>query len=108
MQNLDKKEQMIMRDGEFATMIQHQEEDEDQKWMEKQQRFTTSTPRGKAFLLVQHVLSLHEFPQSSIPKILGVVSKVTTLARNSMFFFADRLLHIQAVFRVVKKTPQWT
>ena len=26
-QNLEKKEQMIMRDGDFATMIQQQEED---------------------------------------------------------------------------------
>ena len=34
-QNLEKKEQMIMRDGEFATMMQHQEEDEAQKSMEK-------------------------------------------------------------------------
>ena len=34
-QNLEKKEQMIMRDGEFATMMQHQEEDEAQKSTEK-------------------------------------------------------------------------
>ena len=27
MQNLEKKEKMIMRDGDFSTMIQHQEED---------------------------------------------------------------------------------
>ena len=33
--NLEKKEQMIMRDGKFTTMIQQQEEDEAQKLMEK-------------------------------------------------------------------------
>ena len=36
LQNLDKKEQMIMRDGDFATMIQQQEEDKAQKLMEKE------------------------------------------------------------------------
>ena len=30
-QNTEKKENMIMRDGEFATMIQQQEEDKEQK-----------------------------------------------------------------------------
>ena len=30
-------------------------------------------------------------------------SKLTTLAMDSMFFFADRLLHIQVVFRVTIK-----
>ena len=34
-QNLEKKEQMIMRDGNFATTMQHQDEDEAQKLMEK-------------------------------------------------------------------------
>ena len=34
-QNLEKKENMIMRDGEFATIMQQQEEDEAQKLMEK-------------------------------------------------------------------------
>ena len=34
-QNLEKKEQMIMRDGEFVTMMQHQDEDEAQKLMDK-------------------------------------------------------------------------
>ena len=31
---MDKKEQMTMRDGEFATMMQQQEEDESHKLME--------------------------------------------------------------------------
>ena len=34
-QNMDKKEQMTMRDGEFATMMQQQEGGEAQKLMEK-------------------------------------------------------------------------
>ena len=63
----------------------------------------SSTPTGKALLLIRHVLSLHHFLQSSIPHNLGVASKVTTLATDSMFFFADRLLHLQAVFRVAPK-----
>ena len=50
-QNLEKKENMIMRDGEFATMMQHQEENEAQKLMEKEQRAMSSTPKGKAFLI---------------------------------------------------------
>ena len=33
--NLGKKEHIIMRYGELATMMQHQEEDEAQKLMEK-------------------------------------------------------------------------
>ena len=37
-QNLEKKEHMIMRDGEFSTMMQQQEEDEAQKLMEKEQQ----------------------------------------------------------------------
>ena len=37
-QNLEKKEQMIMRDGEFTTMMQQQEVDEAQKSTEKEQR----------------------------------------------------------------------
>ena len=78
-QNLEKKEQMIIRDGEFATMMQHQEEDEAQKLMEKEQQAMTSTPTGKVFLLFQRVLSLKHFLQSSIPQNLGVDSKVTTL-----------------------------
>ena len=35
-QNLEKKEQMIMRSGKFATMMQQQEEDKAQKLMEKE------------------------------------------------------------------------
>ena len=62
--NLEKKEQMIMRSGEFGNMIQHQEEDEAKKLMEKEQRAMTSTPTGKDLLLVQSILSLHRFIQS--------------------------------------------
>ena len=60
-QNLEKKEHMIMRDGEFSTMMQQQEEDKVQKLMEKEQRAMTSTPTGKALILIQSVLSLHHF-----------------------------------------------
>ena len=71
-----------------------------QKLVEKEQRAMISMPTGKALLLVQCVLSLHHFHQSPIPQNLVVASKVTTLAMDSMFFFANRLLHLQAVFRV--------
>ena len=94
---------MIMRDGNFATIMQHQEEDEAQKLMEKEQRAMTSTQTAKALFLVQSVLSLHHFLRSFIPQNLGVASKVTTLAMGSIFFCADRLLHIQALFRVSEK-----
>ena len=63
----------------------------------------TSTPTGKDLLLVQCVLSLKLFLQPSIPQNLGLASEVTTLAMDSMFFFVDSLLHIQAVFRVSRK-----
>ena len=36
-QNLEKKEHMIMTDGKFSAMMQQQEEDEAQKPMEKEQ-----------------------------------------------------------------------
>ena len=108
MQNNDKKEQMIMRDGEFATMMQPQEEDEAQKLTEKEQRAMASIPKGKALLLVQHALFLHHFLQSSIPQNLGVTSKVTTLAMDSTFSFEDSLLRLQAVFIVARKMPLWT
>ena len=55
-----------------------------------------STPMGKDFLLVKCFLYLHHFLQSSIPQNLGVASKVTTLAMDSIFFFSDRLIHLQA------------
>ena len=61
MQNLEKKENMIMRDGNFATMIQQQEEDEAQKSMGKEQRAMKSTPKEKYLLLIPRVLSLHHF-----------------------------------------------
>ena len=91
---------MIMRDGGFSNMIQHQEEDEAQKLMEKEQQVMTSMLTGNALAIVQRVLYLNHFLQSSIPQNLGVPSKVTTLAMDNMFFFADCLLHLQAVFRV--------
>ena len=99
-QNLEKKEQMIIRDGKFATMMQHQEENKAQIFMEKEQRAMISMLTGKALLLVHNVFSLHHFLQYSIPQNLGVVSKLTTLAMDSIFFFSDRLLRLQAVFRV--------
>ena len=61
MQKLEKKEHMIIRYGEFATMMQQQEEDEVHTFMEKEQRAMTSTPTGKALVLIQSVLSLHHF-----------------------------------------------
>ena len=60
-------------------------------------------PTGKALVIVKSFLSLYHFIQYSIPQNLGVPSKVTTLAMDSMFFFVDRLLHLQAVFRVCGK-----
>ena len=71
--------------------------------MEKEQRYMSSTPTGKALVLVQRVLFLHHFLKSSISQNLGVPSKVTTLAMENMFFFVGRLLHLQAVFRVAEK-----
>ena len=85
---------MIMRDGEFATMMQEQEEDEAHKSMEKEQRSMSSTPTRKDFLLVQRVLYLDHILQSSIAQNLDFASKVTILEMDSMFFFADRLLHL--------------
>ena len=55
--------------------------------MEKEQQAMSSTPTGKALLLVQCVLSLHHFIQSSIPQNLVIASKVTTLAMDSMIYF---------------------
>ena len=63
----------------------------------------TSTLTEKALLIVQRVLSLHYFLKYSIPQNLGVALKVTTLAMDSMFFFADNLLHLQEVFRVARQ-----
>ena len=96
---------MITRGGEFATTIQQHEEDEAQKLMEKEQWSVISSPTGKALLLVQSVLYLHQYLKSYIPQNLGVASKVTTLEMDSIFFFADFLLHLQAVFRVAIKIP---
>ena len=62
-----------------------------------------STPTRKALLIFWSVLYLHHFLQPSIPQNLGVESKVTTLAMDSMYIFSDSLLHLQAVFRVTKR-----
>ena len=97
-----------MRDVGFATMVQQQEEGEAHKSMEKEQHAMTSTPTGKVLLLIQRVLSLQHFLQSSIPQNLGVPSKVTTLEMESMFFFTDHLLHLQALFIVAGKMSLWT
>ena len=77
-----------MKDGELATMMQHQEEDVAQKLMEKEYWARISTPTGKASLLIQRVLSLHHFLQSYIPQNLGVVSKVTTLENGECVFIS--------------------
>ena len=97
-----------MRDGYFATMMQQKEEYEAQKLMDKEQRSMTSNPTGKALILIQCVLALHHFLQSSITQNLGVSLKLITLATNSVLFFVDRLLHLQAVSRVARKMPLWT
>ena len=96
-----------MKDGKFGTMMRQQEEDEAQKSTEKEQQAMTSPPTGKALLLIQRVISLHHFLQSAILQNLSVASKVTSLATDSMFFFADHLLHLQGVFRVARKMPLW-
>ena len=70
--------------------------------MDKEQRAIASTLTVKYLIIIQRVLSLHHFIQSSIPQNLGFTSKVTTLEMDSNFFFAGHLLHIQAVFRVAK------
>ena len=62
-----------------------------------------STPTGKALLLVQRVLSLRHFIQSSVPQNLGVAQKLTTLVMDGIFFLVGSLLRIQAVFIVARK-----
>ena len=71
--------------------------------MEKEQWAMTSTPKGKALFLVQCVLSFHHFLQSSIPHNLGVASKVTTLAMDSMFFFADC---VYSIYKQYLESPE--
>ena len=63
---------MITRDDELTTMMKQQEEDETYKLMGKEQRAMTSTETRRALLIVQRVLSLQKFMQSSIPHNLGV------------------------------------
>ena len=82
--------------------MEQQEEDEAHKSTEKEQQVITSTLTGKALLLVLNFLSLNQFLQSSISQNLGVASKVTTLAMDSIFFFVDCLLRLQVVCRVTK------
>ena len=96
---------MIVKDGEFATIMQQKEEEEAQISTEKEQQATASTPTGTPLLLIQRILSLHHFLRSYIPHNFGVASKVTTLEMDIHFFFKDRLLHIQVVFRVSRKIP---
>ena len=42
------------------------------------------------------------FIQFYMPHNLDIASKVTTLATKNTFFFADRLLRLQTIFRVAK------
>ena len=92
-----------MRDGDIATLMQQQEDDQAHKWTEKEQLVMTSMPTGKCLLLFKHFLSLQHILQYSIPHNFGVASKVTTLEMDSIFFFADSLLHLQAVFKLARK-----
>ena len=55
---MEKKENMIMRDGEFATMMQQQEEDEAEINGERTAAMS-SMLTGEALLLIKHVLYLH-------------------------------------------------
>ena len=84
-QNMEKKEQMIMRDGDFAIMIQQKEEDQAQKLVDIEQQAMSSISTGKDLVLVQRFPSLHHFIKYSILQNLGVPSKVTTLAMDSIF-----------------------
>ena len=70
---------MIMSDGELATTMKLQEEEEAHKSMEKEQRTMTLTPTGEALILVLFIPFLHNFLQSSIPQNLGFASNVTIL-----------------------------
>ena len=99
---------MIIKEDHFATMIQQQEKEEAQKSMEKEHQAMSSTPTGKSLLIIHRFLSVHHFLQSSIPQDLGVASKVITLSTDSIFLFAESLLHLQAVFRVAGKMTFWT
>ena len=102
-QNMEDNKLMTIRDGNLSTMMQQQEEDTAKKSKDKEQQEMESMPTGKALILVHHVLSLNHFLQSFITQNLGVFLKVATLEIDSMFFVADRLLRLQAVFRVAVK-----
>ena len=91
---------MIMRDGEFAAMMQQQEEEEAQKFMEKEHQAMTSMTKEEAFLLIQSV--------PSMPHNLGVASKVTILAMDSMFVFADFYFIYKQYLESLENMPRWT
>ena len=93
---------MIMRYGQLAAIMSQQQDKEAHKLMEKEQRAMTSTPTGKALLLVWCVLSLQLFPQSSIPQNLGVASKVTTLAVDS--FSSSRIVY--SIYKRYLQSPK--
>ena len=65
--------------------MQRKEEDKARKLMEKEQRSMTSTPTGKALILVQRVLSVQHFIQYFVPHTLGVASKVQHWQRKVCF-----------------------
>ena len=75
MQNLEKEENMIMRDGEFSAMMQQQDGDKAQKSMDKEQHAMSSTPTGDDFLLIQSVLSLHHFSSLPYPRTRALPQK---------------------------------
>ena len=79
MQNLEKKENIIMRNSDFATMMQQQEEDKAQKSKEKEQRFMSSMLKVKALIIIQSVLPYTVFFSlpypitfESTPKLWGM------------------------------------
>ena len=88
-------------------MIQHQEKDKVHKSMEKEQRAMTSTPTSRDFLLVQSVLFLRHFLQSSVPQKLGVASKVTTLKIYSIIFFAFFFTPSKSGIYSLREMPLW-
>ena len=97
-----------MRDGELATMMQQKEEEETQKSIYKEQWAMASTPTGKALLLVQRVLPLHHFLQSSIPQNVGVALKVQSW-RWTVFFPSWIVYYIyKRYLESLKKNPLWT
>ena len=76
---------MIIWYCKLTTIMQHQEEDKAHKSIEKEYWSMTSMLTVKAFLIVQSVLPLLLFLQSSIPQNLIFASRVTTLEMDSIF-----------------------